>query len=445
MFRSKRHCFVTMMVVITMLLSAALVWAGGSQEDSQENENGKVVLSTYFQIDPANPQYEGHNAVMEAFAEAHPEIEFRHEYATGESFHQKFQAMAASGSMPDVFTTYVGKRTAYITETGKVLDLRPYLDESFMNKFTEASWEPQGKDGEIYTIPPSMAVCHAMYANTAILDELGLEFPETYQDLLDQVSVIRDAGYYPVSMGNRDQWVVNSWLLSALVDRKGGKEWMNKAMSGEASFTEDPFVESLEIVKEMVDKNVFSPGVNQMSNTEADQEFYQGKSVYLIDAGWRTSAMVTSLPKDFRNNIYMGVFPEVPGEVHAGSSAAVPSEGFGISADLSDDTAKREAALTFLKFYNGEQGAAIRLEYGEIPTYKLDYSEFDMPRLQRAYAEFQKETPMGYVIDAKMDGEGMGILNPSIQAMMFGNITPMEVAEKYENWVKDNDSNRIGN
>ncbi|WP_018526325.1 ABC transporter substrate-binding protein [Alkalispirochaeta alkalica] len=423
-----------------LLLAPSLLQAGGQKED-----DGRVVLTTYLQKDPANPQFEGHNAVMEAFAEAHPHITFRHEYATGEAFHQKFQAMAASGRLPDLFTTYVGKRTAYITETGRVLDLRPYLEQEFLDGFTPAAWEPQGPEGEIYTVPPSMAVCHVMYANTAIMDELGLTFPETYQELLDQVETIRRAGYYPISLGNRDQWPMNSWLLSVLVDRLGGQEWFHDAMSGQAAFTDRPFVRSLEIIQEMVAKNVFSPGVNQMSNPEANQEFYQGRSVYLIDAGWRTSAMTNILDIPQQEAIYLGTFPRVDGSVRHGSSAAVPSEGFGLNVNLPQDPRKLEAALEFIRFYKGPQGAAIRLQHGEVPSYTLDYDDFDLPLLQRAYAEFQVNTPMGYVIDAKMDGEGMGILNPAIQAMMFGDLSPLQVARSYEEWVAANDSSRVGN
>ncbi|PID55973.1 ABC transporter substrate-binding protein [candidate division KSB3 bacterium] len=402
----------------------------------------ELTLSTYLQIDPANSQSAGYNETIKAFEAAHPEITFAHEYATGEAFHQKFQAMAASRQIPDVVTTYVGKRTAYITETGMVMDLRPYLSDDFKSQYNPAAWEPQGPNGEIYTIPPSMAVCHVMYANTALLKKLGLEFPKTYQELLDQVEPIRAAGYYPVSMGNKDQWVVNSWLLSALVDRLGGKEWFNKAMSGEAKFTDNPFVRALEIVDEMVKKNVFSPGVNQMSNTEADQEFYQQKSVYLIDAGWRTSAMISELPPEQQDAIYMGVFPAIEGEVSPNSSAAVPSEGFGISAAI-EGTPKADAAWEFISFYAGQEGSAIRVANGEIPTYKLDYSTIEMPKLQKAYAEFSISHPMGYIIDAKMDPEGMGVLNPDIQAMMFGQLTPQQVAERYEAWVAENDSNRM--
>lgn len=421
---------------------SAVLWAALLLTGSFAIAEDTITLSTYLQIDPANPQSAGHNETMKAFEQAQPNITFSHEYATGEAFHQKFQAMAASRQIPDVVTTYVGKRTAYITETGMIMDLRPYLTDEFKAQFNPAAWEPQGPNGEIYTIPPSMAVCHVMYANTAILEELGLEFPKTYQELLGQVETIRAAGYYPVSMGNKDQWVVNSWLLSALVDRLGGKEWFNKAMSGEAKFTDEPFVRALEIVDEMVKKNVFSPGVNQMSNTEADQEFYQKKSVYLIDAGWRTSAMISVLPPEQQDAIYMGVFPAIEGEVSPNSSAAVPSEGFGINANLKG-TPKADAAWEFISYYTGKEGSAIRLANGEIPTYKLDYSTVDMPKLQKAYAEFSINHPMGYIIDAKMDPEGMGVLNPDIQAMMFGQLTPQQVAERYEAWVAENDSNRM--
>jgi len=429
---------------IVLSIVCLLLFVGCSkkaEEKGKEKEKESVTLTTYFQIDQANPQSEGYNQTMEAFEAAYPGIQMEYEYATGEAFHQKFQAMAASRQVPDVFTTYVGKRTAYITETGMVLDLNSYLTDDFKNSFNPASWEPQGANGEIYTIPPSMAVCHVFYGNTAILDELGLDFAATYEDLLAQVDTIRAAGYYPVSMGNKDQWVVNSWLLSCLVDRTGGKDWFNKAKTGSASFTDAPFVRALEIVDEMTKKNVFSPGVNQMSNTEADQEFYQQKSAYLIDAGWRTSAMVTTLTPEQQDAVFMGVFPAIDGEVTAGSSAAVPSEGFGISAKL-EGTAKADAAWEFLKFYNGEEGATIRLKNGEIPTYKLDYNQFEMPELQKQYAEFSTTKPMGYIIDAHMDGEGMGRLNPDIQAMMFGELTPAEVASRYEEWAAANDSNR---
>ncbi len=51
-------------------------------------------------------------------------------------------------------------------------------------------------------------------------------------------------------------------------------------------------------------------------------------------------------------------------------------------------------------------------------------------------------TPGGYVIDGVMDAAGMGLLHPAIQEMIFGNMTPEQVAADYEAWVAANDSGR---
>lgn len=429
----------TTLFALVLVLAMSIVTAAGTKEQSSD---GTVVLSAYMQIDPANDQYAGHNAVMAAFEEKYPNIKLDIEYASGEAFHQKFQSMAASKQVPDVFTCYGGARTAYVTETGLTLDLTPYLDEAFMNQFASATWLPQGSAEALYMIPPSFAVCHSVYANTALLEELGLEYPETFEELLTQVPTIRAAGYYPVSMGNKDPWVVNSWLLGTFIERFGGREWILRAAKGEASFTEEPFVKALEVIKTMSEKNVFSPGVNQMSNTEADQEFYQQKSVYLIDAAWRTSAMDGQLPAEQREAIEMRVFPALPGEKYHNTSSAVASEGFGIAKAVEKDQAKLDAALTFIKFYAGEEGANIRAQYGEVPSYNLNLDQIELDIMQKKFVEFSAEYPMGYVFDSIMDGEGVTLLNTDLQAMMMGNGDPAKIAAEYEAWVAKNDSNR---
>ncbi len=428
-------------VFLILLVMVAPVFATGTKE--AEN-NDVVTLTAYMQIDPASSQYEGHNRIMEAFAEANPNIKLNVEYAGGEAFHDKFKAMAASGDIPDLYTCYVGARTGYVTETGLTMDLRPLLTDEFKDSFVSATWAtPQGKNGEIYTVPPSLAVCHSVYVNTKLLHKLGLEMPKTFEELMAQVPVIREAGYYPMSMGNRDAWVVNSWLLSVLVDRFGGREWFEDAAHGKngAKFTDEPFVKSLEVIDRMTKEGLFSPGVNQMGNGEADQEFYQGKSVYLMDAGWRTSSMDKDLPKDFVDGLEMIVLPAFEGEVSVNSSTAVPSEGFGIAKAI-EGTKKADAAWKFIQFYMGEEGAKLRASNGGVPTYKLPEGSVDMKFMQNKFAQFSEEHPMGYVFDSVMNGEGVAQLNADIQSMMLGNGNPKDIAAKYEKWVAENDTNR---
>jgi raffinose/stachyose/melibiose transport system substrate-binding protein len=433
----------TLVTMLSVLLIGSSLFAQGSKES--KSSDGVITLTGYMQIDPANPQYEGHNAVMSAFAEKYPNIKMDIEYATGEAFHQKFQAMAASKKIPNIFTCYGGARTAYIQDSGLVLDLNTsgYLTPEFKSQFSDATFKAQGENGELWMIPPSLAVCHTIFANTAILNELGLTYPKTYEELLAQIPVIREAGYYPLSMGNKDQWVVNSWLLSLLVDRICGPQWFMDAAKGEngASFADPQFVRCLSIIKEMTDKGLFSPGVNQMGNGEADQEFYQQKSVYLIDGGWRSGGMDSQLPLEQCQMIEMEVLPAFTNEVSSNSSTATPSEGFGIAKDI-EGTEKADAAWKFISFYTGKEGAEILASYGDVPTMKLDMSNIEMGNMQKKYAQFQMDHPMGYVFDSVMNGEGVSLLNANIQAMMMGNKDPESIANEYEAWVADNDTNR---
>lgn len=433
----------TLTMLLLLVMVGGSVFAQGSKE--AKSEDGVVTLTAYMQIDPANPQYEGHNAVMKAFEAKYPNIKLDIEYATGEAFHQKFQAMAASKKIPDLFTCYGGARTAYIQDSGLVLDLNStdYLTPEFKDQFAAVTFKAQGPNGELWMVPPSLAVCHTIYANTAILDELGLTYPNTYEELMAQIPVIRAAGYYPLSMGNKDQWVVNSWLLSLIVDRIGGPEWFMDAANGDngASFSDPQFVRSLEIIQEMTEKGLFSPGVNQMGNGEADQEFYQGKSVYLIDGAWRSGGMDAQLSLEQCESIEMKVLPAFKNEVSSNSSTATTSEGFGIAKSI-EGTAKADAAWTFVEFYTGIEGSNIQAQFGTVPTCKVDLTKVQMGNMQSKNAQFQMDHPMGYVFDSVMNGEGVTLLNADIQAMMMGNKNPKEIADKYEAWVADNDTNR---
>lgn len=430
--------------VIFSLIALTSVFASGAKEEVV-GDDGVITLSGYMQIDPANPAYAGHNAVVEAFEEEYPNIKLDIEYASGEAFHQKFQAMAASRKIPDIFTCYGGARTAYIQEPGLVLDLNDtdYLTEDFKSKFKSVTFKAQGDDGELWMIPPTLAVCHVVYANRAILDELGLDYPKTFEEMISQVPTIREAGYYPISMGNKDPWVVNSWLLSLLVDRTGGPEWFMDAAKGRkgATFNDRAFVKTLEIIQTMCEEDLFSPGVNQMGNGEADQEFYQSKSVYLIDAGWRTGGMDSQLSKDFTKNIEMHVFPAIEGEVRSNTSTSVTGEGFGIAKAI-EGTKKADAAWKFISFYTGEKGSKIFAQHGDIPTCNIDFSDIEMGVMQKKYADFQETHEMGYVFDSVMNGEGVSLLNANIQAMMMGNGDPKEIAAQYEAWVAKRDTNR---
>ena len=149
--------------ICAVLLLLCLV-SFGFARGQQEAPGGAITLSAYHQMDLANPQYEYWPVTLDAFARRYPNIKLDWEYVSGEQFHDKFQAMAAAGDIPDVFTCYAGARSGYILNRGMVKDIRPYLTESFKANYNPSIWNPQGPNGEIYIISPNQFVDFLIFA-----------------------------------------------------------------------------------------------------------------------------------------------------------------------------------------------------------------------------------------------------------------------------------------
>ena len=427
--------FMVASLLLVFLLSFG--FAAGQRAAS----GGGITLTGYMQIDPADPQYAYWQPTLALFAQKYPDIKLDFEYVTGEQFHDKFQAMAATGQIPDLFTCYAGARSSYILDRGMVKDIRPFLTNEFKSKYSDQIWQPQGPNGEIYIISPNMAVCTVVYYNPQILNSLGLKPATTMDEMIAQVPAIRGAGLDVMMFGNQAVWQGSSLLLSALVERTGGVDWFDRARAGTAKFSDQPFVDAIEVVKQMMETHVLVAGANQINGGEAISAFVTGKSAYLLQSGWVFSALKDAADPAVYNQLGLMPFPAVKGDLNPGSNAATLGEALAMNSRLTGE--KADAAWKFLSFIYGEEGMDLMMKDSNVVTYKLDLSKYNVDNLTKQFINMISDQKMGYVIDAVMDGEGVNnVLNPGIQAVMIGDKTPQQLANEYEAWVAANDSNR---
>ncbi len=418
-----------------LIITAGPLFSEGSSETDDPN-----TLTGFHYLDQADrAAVDNFEALKARFAELHPEITIEWEYLVNEPYHNKLQTLVTSDQLPDIVFLWPGKRTGNVTGNGNIKDLSPWL-EGNRDNFSVAAMAPQGQNGEIWELPEQVTSTHVMFTNDRLLEELGLSFPETMEELIEQGEVIREAGLIPIAMDNKDGWQMQSTFLSALVERTGGMEWYDRAAKGDAQFTDPEFIAALDVIKTLNDNDMFSPGINQAEYGTALTDFVNERAVYLIDGGWRTTNLTTELDDDLKPHISYNTFPDIPNQKgRSGSTAIVTGTGFGMNANLEGQ--KADNAWKWIWFYSGPEGSKIRKEFGSLPAYNLPADSND-PILLQKLGTFLSETPGGYVLDAVLDGEGMAVLHPQIQEMMFGNVTPEEAAATYEEWVAANDSSR---
>lgn len=430
--------------LLLILLIALFVLGCGEKSSS---EDGVIKLKGYMLLDLGAPESKVNLGVIEQFNEMYPNIQIEWEFANHESYMQKLPPMSSANTLPDIFSAYAGQRTGFLYERDQVIDISPYLTEEKKSEYNPFIWEGQSDDDRIFIIPPDITVTHVIYANNRIMDELGITFPKTHEEMIAQAEIANANGYTLLSSAGAEDWMLQSTFLGALVGRIAGVDFLREAQKGNKKFTDPDFVRALSIIKELYDKGVFNPGLLQYTQLAGSEEFLQGKSVYFMDGSWRTLGLKSVLSEEELENISIHLYPSIDGAKSPMITTGVNGTGLAINAKLLDDKEKADAAFKFVEFFSGREGSSYKIERGIIPAYQdLDFSQFNIDPLTTKHMEFYASSEIQpLVIDGIMDAEGvMSIINPGIQAILLNNKTPQEVAEEYEKWVSENEPTRLG-
>ncbi len=407
--------------------------------------DGPVTLKVLEYFDATFPNAARElDEVWKEFERRNPDIRIELETLYLEPFHQKLAAYVASGQLPDVVRMWPGGRSSALHHQRLVKDLAPFV-EPIRDQFFEAALQPQAA-GFLAELPEGITSTHVVYTNTKVLEELGLEYPETYEDLVAMVPKIRAAGLEPVLMGAQDDWVIQSTFFSLILGRIAGDEFTRAVAAGEAKFTDEPFVNALRFYKRLFDDRVLSPTIIQTGYGEVNALFAAGRSPFLIDGIWKVSNFLTDpntgealiSPAD-QAHIELNVFPAIPGELVPNSTAAVVSTGFGINAAIPAGSKKEEAAWRLVQWLISPEVQQFRLEVGQNCCARPGITVEGLEPLAVKRIDFLAGRSTVEVIDNVFVADVYGPINVGLQEMAIGLTTPEQLARRvqaaYDEWA----------
>jgi len=382
--------------------------------------------------------------IWEAFEKNNPDIRVIREDLYDEPFHQKTEAYAAAGELPDVLYMWPGARSATLHDNKLVKDLTQLLGEEFLSNFSEAALVPQ-RAGYLACLPIGLTGSHVMFVNTKLLDELGLTIPQTYEELKAMVPILKENRKDTIIIGSQADWVMQSVFFSMLAGRLVGDEYIDMLVAGEAKFTDPQFVSVLKFYETLFEDGVFTRRVLMTPYGTGPSLFANERAPFFIDGDWQTGAFLTDpttgealFPPEKQKDIVLTVFPALPGEVNSNSSSLVPAVGFGINAAIPAGSAKEEAAVRLLKWLTSEEVQRVRLETGAAFPSRKGVTSDKLEPLAQERALFYGRHAGTYVLDNVLDPQIYLPLNTGLQEIGLGMATPEEVAAKmqqgYDEW-----------
>ena len=160
----------------------------------------------------------------------------------GVSHRVVLQTRIASGDYPDTFQTLGGAELKGYVDGGVLQPL-----DDFWNELNYAAVVPGplakavSVDGHPYVVPLNMHIQNILYYNQKLFEELGLEPPATFEELLAACEAIEAAkpDMTCLGLGSKEKWG-DAFVFDSILLQEGGPEYYVKLHKGEIDVANDP-------------------------------------------------------------------------------------------------------------------------------------------------------------------------------------------------------------
>lgn len=222
---------------------------------------------------------------VDEYHQLHPNITIEQDGVTGEQYKTKIKTAFVAGEAPDISYMFSGGSFVkpYI-DAGYLLPIDDYLSEETKSKVLPGMFSGCTFDNKIYTLPTVTFLAN-LYCNTEMFEAAGAKIPTTWDELMEAVDKLNEAGFTPIMMGEKDRWPGMYWydIVSA---RTAGNAAIEEAFGDPAKFNSEPFIDAAQKMQDLVNAGAFNDNMMSMSYDEMVEGFAAGQGAMLFQANW---------------------------------------------------------------------------------------------------------------------------------------------------------------
>ena len=330
-------------LVIPMVV---LTGCGGGTGNGSSNGAGKVInITMWDDYSPSQEVGKEFNKLVQEFNQSNPNIHVTAQYITvGDNMLPKIMTALAGNQEPDIVAGGYPTWGPGLLDSGKVVNLGPYLNSSktlHASDFYPGMLGVSSYKGEVLSIPNDGGD-YGIFYNKNIFEKAGLNPnnpPQTWKQLLYDAEQIKqktgDWGFY-VPIGNTE-WTV--WTFEGMLWGNGGTFIDTSGSKAKVEFNSPAGIKALQLWVDMIHKYKVAQPTAYPITTSSSQILENDNVGMLIDGPWD----VASLNKA---NFPLG-------------TAMFPKGSVNYSTNLGTDTfyifktgnAKEKAAWKFIEWF----------------------------------------------------------------------------------------------
>lgn len=256
-----------------------------------------------------------------------------------------------AGERPDIMTwpangAWMPRLTPH--ENLQSLTSEPFL-ESYV--FDDLIAQSVTIDGEVYGAVIDYPFVNGVFYNRGIIDELGLEPPSNFADVLRICETLQSErpDVTPVFMGGGDQWPLQvmpfmMWNDAIVQD----PDLIEKVNTNQTTFRDPRFVEGIAKVKELQDAGCLNNDILTAGYVDEITAIMDGRAAMLFQGSWLLGSLLDTYDLDAVNEA-VG-FAAVSADTNVASWQATG----GFVLPKTGDPDREAAAREFLRFATGD-------------------------------------------------------------------------------------------
>ena len=239
--------------------------------------------------DPNRAQKAGFEAAVEAFKEAHPEVNVSVSINDREA-HKTAIRNFLSADAPDVTSWYPGNRMAPFVDAGQMEDISDlWANDPNLSKNFQAIKPTMTRDGKQWGVPYSYYQW-GVYYRADIFEKYGLKAPSTWDELLGVCDALKADGITPFTIGTKYLWTA-AGVFDYLNLRTNGYQVHNDLTAGKIKYTDPRIRKTFANWQTMLDRCSFVKNHASMSWQDAIAPFASGDAAMYVMGNFAVESM----------------------------------------------------------------------------------------------------------------------------------------------------------
>jgi raffinose/stachyose/melibiose transport system substrate-binding protein len=242
------------MAALTGPLAACSRFVGGGGQGSGGGGSGSLQIA----MTGINP--EPIQVFINAFKEKNPDTKVNMTIADTDKYQTSIRTQLASGTAPDVFFVWPGNGNAMALEqvgpAGFIADLS---DEPWADDIPERYESVTQLNGKTMILPTTTTLIGAI-TGKQIMEDLNLEAPGTWDELLSFCEKVKASGKVPIALGNATPWVTQliDYALVPSTVYADNPDFDQEMKAGNATFANSGWRDAMEKYLELNDRGFFN-------------------------------------------------------------------------------------------------------------------------------------------------------------------------------------------